>query len=94
MKANLFYKVKPRLGLSENQSLQKAPSTLYDFDMMSATRPKEVASGGDITEIFFHPTRTPEKSSDEDEKSVASSPPYSPTSTVHVDDLNRFMSDW
>ena len=94
MKENPFYKVKPGLGLFENQTLQKAPSTLYDFDMMSAVGPKVVASGGDITEIFVRPTSTPEKSSDEDEKSVASSYPSSPTSFVTVADPNRFMSDW
>jgi len=93
-KESPFYKSKPGLRLSENQTLQKSPSTLYDFDMMSTARPKEVASGGDIIEIFVRPTSTPEKSSDENEKSDVSSPLSSPTSFVPIKDPNRFMSDW
>ena len=62
--------------------------------MMSAVRPKEVASGGSISEIFVRPISTPEKSSDKDEKLVTSSSLSSPTSTMSVDTQDRFMSAW
>ena len=77
LKENPFYKAKPGLGLFENQTLQRAPSNLYDFHMMSAAKPTECANSGNISEIFVRCTSTSEKSSDETE---STSLPSSPTS--------------
>ena len=88
---NPFYKAKPGLGLFENQTLRRAPSNLYDFHMMSAAKPTECASGGNVYEIFVRPTSTSEQSSDETE---STSTPSCPTSIEIVEFPNEFKSDW
>ncbi|KAJ9566218.1 LOW QUALITY PROTEIN: hypothetical protein OSB04_002184 [Centaurea solstitialis] len=42
---NPFYDVKTGLGISENTVLQKAPDNLYNFNNMSASKPKPVFKG-------------------------------------------------
>ncbi|KAJ9561272.1 hypothetical protein OSB04_006432 [Centaurea solstitialis] len=57
-KKNPFYKAKPGLGLSENHVLDKAPSHLYNFEDMAASKPKPALVGGHVTEEFVRQTVT------------------------------------
>ncbi|KAJ9544367.1 hypothetical protein OSB04_024074 [Centaurea solstitialis] len=57
-KKNPFYKAKPGLGLSENHVLDKAPSHLYNFEDMAASKPKPALVGGHVTEEFVRQTIT------------------------------------
>ncbi|KAJ9561554.1 hypothetical protein OSB04_006714 [Centaurea solstitialis] len=55
-KKNPFYKAKPDLGLSVNHVLDKAPSHLYNFEDMAASKPKPAIVGGHVTEEFVRQT--------------------------------------
>ncbi|KAJ9567184.1 hypothetical protein OSB04_003150 [Centaurea solstitialis] len=55
---NPFYKARPGLGLSENHVLEKAPSYLYNFEDMAASKPKPAFVGGHVTEEFVRQTVT------------------------------------
>ncbi|KAJ9551027.1 hypothetical protein OSB04_015072 [Centaurea solstitialis] len=57
-KKNPFYKAKPGLGLSKNHVLDKAPSHLYNFEDMAASKPKPALVGGHVTEEFVRQTVT------------------------------------
>ncbi|KAJ9544848.1 hypothetical protein OSB04_024555 [Centaurea solstitialis] len=57
-KKNPFYKARPGLGLSENHVLEKAPSYLYNFEDMAASKPKPAFVGGHVTEEFVRQTVT------------------------------------
>ena len=59
--------------------------------MMSAAKPTECASGGNVYEIFVRSTSTSEQSSDETE---STSTPSSPNSAETVEIPNEFKSDW
>ncbi|KAJ9547087.1 hypothetical protein OSB04_019630 [Centaurea solstitialis] len=49
---NPFYKAKPGLGLFENHVLEKAPSHLYNFEDMAASKPKPAFVEGHVTEEY------------------------------------------
>ncbi|KAJ9561221.1 hypothetical protein OSB04_006381 [Centaurea solstitialis] len=55
---NPFYKARPDLGLSENHVLEKAPSHLYNFEDMAASKPKPALVGGHVTEEYVRQTVT------------------------------------
>ncbi|KAJ9567094.1 hypothetical protein OSB04_003060 [Centaurea solstitialis] len=55
---NPFYKARPGLGLFENHVLEKAPSHLYNFEDMAASKPKPAFIGGHVTEEFIRQTVT------------------------------------
>ncbi|KAJ9536355.1 hypothetical protein OSB04_un000473 [Centaurea solstitialis] len=55
---NPFYHAKPGLGHVENHVLDKAPSNLYNFDDMAASKPKPAFVGGHVTEEFVRQTDT------------------------------------
>ncbi|KAJ9544082.1 hypothetical protein OSB04_023789 [Centaurea solstitialis] len=55
---NPFYKARPRLGHAENHVLEKAPSNLYNFEDMAASKPKPAFVGGHVTEEFVTQTVT------------------------------------
>ncbi|KAJ9544876.1 hypothetical protein OSB04_024583 [Centaurea solstitialis] len=91
-KKNPFYKDKPGLGLSEYHVLEKAPSHLYNFEDMAASKPKPALVGGHVIEEFVRQavtytevingetiTRTTSPS-----KSTSGSPPTSPAPTRPV----------
>ncbi|KAJ9539016.1 hypothetical protein OSB04_031749 [Centaurea solstitialis] len=86
-KKNPFYKAKPGLGLSENHVLDKAPSHLYNFEDMAASKPKPAIVGGHVTEEFIRQTVTYSEvingetitTTISPTNSTSSSPPTSPT---------------
>ncbi|KAJ9544887.1 hypothetical protein OSB04_024594 [Centaurea solstitialis] len=86
-KKNPFYKAKPGLGLSENHVLDKAPSHLYNFEDMAASKPKPAIVGGHVTEEFVRQTVTYTEvingetitTTISPTNSTSSSPPTSPT---------------
>ncbi|KAJ9545300.1 hypothetical protein OSB04_025007 [Centaurea solstitialis] len=55
---NPFYKARPDLGLTENHVLEKAPSNLYNFEDMAASKPKPALVGGHVTEEYVRQTVT------------------------------------
>ncbi|KAJ9560513.1 hypothetical protein OSB04_005673 [Centaurea solstitialis] len=55
---NPFYHAKPGLGHSEKNILDKAPSNLYTFENMSASKPKPAFVGGITTEEFVRQSVT------------------------------------
>ncbi|KAJ9547187.1 hypothetical protein OSB04_019730 [Centaurea solstitialis] len=55
---NPFYKARPGLGLTENHVLEKAPSHLYNFEDMAASKPKPALVGGHVTEEYVRQTVT------------------------------------
>ncbi|KAJ9561146.1 hypothetical protein OSB04_006306 [Centaurea solstitialis] len=55
---NPFYKARPGLGHAENHVLEKAPSNLYNFEDMAASKPKPAFVGGHVTEEFVRQTIT------------------------------------
>ncbi|KAJ9561568.1 hypothetical protein OSB04_006728 [Centaurea solstitialis] len=55
---NPFYKARPGLGLVENHVLEKAPSNLYNFEDMAASKPKLAFVGGHVTEEYVRQTIT------------------------------------
>ncbi|KAJ9557983.1 hypothetical protein OSB04_012597 [Centaurea solstitialis] len=55
---NPFYKARPGLGLVENHVLEKAPSNLYNFEDMAASKPKPAFVGGHVTEEYVRQTIT------------------------------------
>ncbi|KAJ9552313.1 hypothetical protein OSB04_016358 [Centaurea solstitialis] len=57
-KKKSFLQAKPGLGLSENHVLDKAPSHLYNFEDMAASKPKPAIVGGHVTEEFVRQTVT------------------------------------
>ncbi|KAJ9540465.1 hypothetical protein OSB04_026971 [Centaurea solstitialis] len=64
---NPFYDVKTGLGISENTVLQKAPDNLYNFNNMSASKPKPVFKGGKIVHTIVRPVQfVPSSSNDKD----------------------------
>ncbi|KAJ9566847.1 hypothetical protein OSB04_002813 [Centaurea solstitialis] len=86
-KKNPFYTAKPGLGLSENHVLDKAPSHLYNFEEMAASKPKPAIVGGHVTEEFVRQTVTYTEvingetitTTISPTNSTSSSPPTSPT---------------
>ncbi|KAJ9561505.1 hypothetical protein OSB04_006665 [Centaurea solstitialis] len=86
-KKNPFYTAKPGLGLSENHVLDKAPSHLYNFEDMAASKPKPAIVGGHVTEEFVRQTVTYTEvingetitTTISPTNSSSSSPPTSPT---------------
>ncbi|KAJ9541907.1 hypothetical protein OSB04_028413 [Centaurea solstitialis] len=55
---NPFHKARPGLGLTENHVLEKAPSNLYNFEDMAASKPKPALVGGHVTEEYVRQTVT------------------------------------
>ncbi|KAJ9555952.1 hypothetical protein OSB04_010566 [Centaurea solstitialis] len=103
---NPFYHAKPGLGHSDKNILDKAPSHLYTFENMSASRPKPDFVGGLTTEEFVRQsvtfsevingeviTRTTSLSDN-----TSNSPPTSPTPIEPIftpaKDPRNTNSDW
>src|SRR5581483_3394885 len=103
---NQFYKARPGLGHAENHVLEKAPSHLYNFDDMVASKPKPPIVGGVVTENYVRQsvtysevingetiTRTTSLSD-----SPSSSPPSSPVNIgpvfIPARDPNNTKPDW
>ncbi|KAJ9544875.1 hypothetical protein OSB04_024582 [Centaurea solstitialis] len=103
---NPFYKVRPGLGLSENHVLEKAPSNLYNFEDMAASKPKPALVGGHVTEEFVRQTVTYTEvingetitTTISPTNSTSSSPPTSPTPNkpifVPASDPTNTKSTW
>ncbi|KAJ9545332.1 hypothetical protein OSB04_025039 [Centaurea solstitialis] len=103
---NPFYHAKPGLGHTEKHVLDKAPSNLYTYENMSASKPKPAFVGGLTTEEFVRQsvtfsevingeviTRTTSLSDN-----TSSSPPTSPTPIGPIftpaKDPRNTDSDW
>ena len=65
LKEKPFYKAKSSLGFSENNTLKKAPNTLYDFDQMSASKAKPAFKGRKVIETVVRLVPFVQSSSDE-----------------------------
>ncbi|KAJ9542839.1 hypothetical protein OSB04_029345 [Centaurea solstitialis] len=55
---NPFYKARPGLGLAEKHILEKAPSNLYNFEDMAASKPNPAIVGGHVTKEYVRQTIT------------------------------------
>ncbi|KAJ9561683.1 hypothetical protein OSB04_006843 [Centaurea solstitialis] len=96
---NPFYHAKPGLGHSDKNILDKAPSHLYTYENMSASKPKPAFVGGLTTVTFSEVingeviTRTTSLSDN-----TSSSPPTSPTPIGPIftpaKDPRNTNSDW